>query len=155
MSEFVTIRSRHWRNLLRRVEILESAIGEVNSAPGAMRNNIRLQKVGERFEEIGGVLLLDEGQILYFVPEESVVSRAMVGELVKYRDELKHVLELNAGKVDFRKVKVETCQRFPTVSLSPLDSHQGKRKMAGNSAGAREKEGGQEHAVSVSEMVPR
>jgi hypothetical protein len=127
----------------------------VLKAPEARYRQIRLQKIVERFKEIGGVILLDEGQICYFVLEESAVSRALVEELVKYHHELKHVLELNPGKLDFRKVKAEICQRFPTVSLSPLDSHQGKRKMAGNSAGAREKEGGQEHAVSVSEMVPR
>jgi hypothetical protein len=43
MGEFVTIRSRHWRNLLRRVEILESASGELNSAPGAIRNKVLSQ----------------------------------------------------------------------------------------------------------------
>jgi hypothetical protein len=84
---------------------------------------IRLQKIVERFEEIGGVLLLEEGQIRYFVPEESAVSRALVSELVNYCEELKRVLELNPGKVDFGKVKALICQRFPAVSLSPLNSH--------------------------------
>jgi len=110
----------------------------IPKAPEAWYRQIRLQKIVERFEEVGGVLVL-----CYFVLEESTVSCAVVEELVKYRDELKHVLELNPGKVDFRKVKAEICQSFPVVLLSPLDSHPEKPMTAGNSAGTREKEGEQ------------
>lgn len=89
----------------------------------ARYRQVRLQKIVERFEEIGGALLLDEGQIRYFIPEESALSRALVGELVNYRHELERVFEVNPGKVDFGKVKEEICQRFPGVSLSPLEPH--------------------------------
>ena len=69
------------------------------------------------------MLLLDEGQVRYFVAHETALSRALVSELVNYREELKRILELNPGKVDFGKVKAEICQRFPAVSLSPLEPY--------------------------------
>lgn len=106
----------------------------------AQFHELRLQKLVERFEEIGGALLPDEGEVCYFIPEESALSRALVTELVKYRKELKGILELNPGKLDFAKVKAEICQRFPAISLTPLESHRGKRKEAGNSAGTGEEE---------------
>src|ERR1700693_33694 len=102
------------REQLRKAPRLDRAVRKV---PEARYRQIRLQKIVERFEEIGGVLLLEEGQIRYFVPEESAVSRALVCELAKYCDELKRVLELNPGKVDFGKVKALICQRFPEASL--------------------------------------
>lgn len=94
---------------------------QVRKITEAQFHQIRLQKLVERFEEIGGVLLLEERQVHYFVPEESALSRALVSELVNYREELKRILELNPGKVDFGNVKAEICQRFPAVSLSPLE----------------------------------
>jgi len=106
----------------------------------------------ERFEEIGGAILLEAGQVCYFIAKDSDLSRAFVTELAKYCEGLKQVLELNPGKVDFEKVKAEICQRFPGVSLSPLESHRGKRKRAGNSAGARGEETGA-HAFNISTLV--
>jgi hypothetical protein len=106
----------------------------------ARHRQIRLQKLVERFEGIGGVLLPDEGEVCYFIPEETALSRVLVTELVRYREEVKSILELNPGKVDFGKVKAEICQRFPAVSLSPLESHRGKREEAGNSARTPEEE---------------
>jgi hypothetical protein len=114
-----------------------------------------LQKLVERFEEIGGAILPDEGQVCYFVPEESPLSRALVAELAKYREKLKRILELNPGKVDFEKVKAEICQRFPSVPLSPLESHRGKPKRAGNSAGTREEEETNTHAFNLSTLVSK
>jgi hypothetical protein len=108
------------REQVRKASRLDRAVPKV---PEARYHEIRLQKLVERFEEIGGVLLLDEGQVRYFVPEQSAVSRALVTELVNYRKELKHILELNIAKVDFVRVKSEICQRFPSVSLSPLEPH--------------------------------
>ena len=96
---------------------------KVRKITEAQFHQIRLQKLVERFEEIGGVLLLDEGQVCYFVAQETAVSRVLVSELVNYREELKRVLELNPGKVDFGKVKAEICQRFPAISLSPLEPY--------------------------------
>ena len=127
-------------------------------------HEIRLQRLVERFEEIGGVLLPDEGEVCYFIPEESALSRVLVTELVKYREELKSILERNPRKVDFAKVKAEICQRFPSIPLSPLESHRGKRKEAGNSAGTGEeetatktaevsREDNKSHAFTVPSMV--
>lgn len=82
----------------------------------------------------GGIAL--RGRVCYFVPEESAMSRALVSALVKYRDDLKHILDLNPGKVDFARVKAEICQRFPVVSLSPFESLLGMTEGAGNSAKA-------------------
>lgn len=96
---------------------------KVRKITKAQFHQMRLQKLVERFEEIGGVLLLDEGQVRYFVAQETAVSRVLLSELVNYREELKRLLELNPGKVDFGKVKAEICQRFPAVSLSPLEPH--------------------------------
>jgi hypothetical protein len=102
----------------------------------AQVHEIRLQKLAERFEEIGGVLLLDEGQVRYFVSEETAVSRVLVAELANYHDRLKQRLTELIGKVNFEKIKAEICRRFPAVSLSPLEPHLGKAKMAGNSTKA-------------------
>ena len=89
----------------------------------ARNRQLRLERVLERFEEIGGVILPHEGQVCYFIREKSALSSALVTELVKYREELQRILEVNPGKVDFLRVKAEICQRFPDVLLSPLDSH--------------------------------
>ena len=113
---------------------------------------VLMQKIVERFEEIGGAILLDEGQVCYFIREESPLSRALVAKLAKYREDLRRILELNPGKVDFDKVKAEICQRFSSVLLSPLESHRGKRKSAGNSAGTRGEETGT-HAFTISTLV--
>ena len=115
----------------------------VRKVPAAQYRQIRLQKLVERFEEIGGAILPDEGQVCYFVPEDSPLSRALVAELAKYHEERKRILELNPGKVDFEKVNAEICQRFPGVSLSPLESHSQDSKKGGNWTGTREKEGEQ------------
>jgi hypothetical protein len=74
---------------------------------------LRLQKVVKRCEEVGGAILPDEGQVCYFVPEESTLSRALVAELAKYCEELKRILELNPGKIDSKRVREEICHRFP------------------------------------------
>ncbi len=108
------------REHLRKAPRLDRAVRKV---PEARYHEIRLQKLVERFEQTGGVLLLDEGQVSYFVPEQSAVSRALVTELVNYRQELKQILELNTRKIDFVRVKSEICQRFPSVSLSLLEPH--------------------------------
>jgi len=112
-------------------------------ASKARNHQIRLQRILGRFEEIGGAILLEAGQVCYFIPKGSDLSRALVTELAKYREDLKQILELNPGKVDFDRIKAEICQRFPTASLSPLDSHSPGRKKGGNSTGTREKEGEQ------------
>jgi len=100
------------------------------------RDEMRLQKLVERFEEIGGVLLLDEGQVRYFVPEETAVSRVLVAELVNYHDRLRPRLTELAKNVNFAKIKAEICQRFPAVSLNPLESPLAIPEGAGNSAKA-------------------
>jgi hypothetical protein len=123
--------------------------------PEAQYRQIRLQKLYERFEEIGGALLLDEGQVRCFVPEESPVSRVLLAELAKYHEELKRIFELNPGKVDFSKVKARICQRFPGVQLTPLESHLGKRKKGGNSSGTREEEETNTHAFNLSTLVSK
>jgi len=115
----------------------------VHKVPEALYHEIRQQKLVERFEEIGGVLLLDEGQVRYFIPEETAVSRILVAELANCHDRLRQRLTELIGKVDFEKIKAEICQRFPSVSLSPLEAHEGERKMAGNSTKA---EGGETDA---------
>ena len=121
----------------------------------ARHRQIRLQKIVERFEEIGGAILPDEGQVCYFVPEESPLSRALVAERAKYCEELKRIFELNPGKADFSKVKARICQRFPGVQLTPLESHRGKGKKAGNSAGTREEEETKTHAFNLSTLVSK
>ncbi len=100
----------------------------------ARYHEIRLQKLVERFEEIGGVILLDEGQVRYFVLEETAVSRVLVGELAKYHDRLKQRLTELVKTVNFAKIKAEICQRFPGVSLNPLESMLAIAEGAGNSA---------------------
>jgi hypothetical protein len=102
----------------------------------ARYHEIRLQKLVERFEEIGGVLLLDEGQVRYFVPEETAVSRVLVAELAKYHDRLRLRLTELMRKVDFEKMKAVICQRFPAVSLNPLEPSLVTGEEAGNSAKA-------------------
>ena len=91
--------------------------------PEAQYHEIRLQKLSARFEQIGGMLLLDEGQVSYFVPQETSVSRILVAELASYRERLWQILTGLTGQVDFEKVKREICQRFPSASLSPLNPH--------------------------------
>lgn len=109
-------------------------------ASKARNHQIRLQRTLERFEKIGGVILLEAAQLCYFIPKESDVSRALVTELAKYREELKQILELNCGKVDFDRIKAVICQRFPGASLSPLEPKQVQPERAGNSAGTGEGE---------------
>jgi hypothetical protein len=89
----------------------------------ARYHEIRLQKLVERFEEIGGMLLLDEGQVRYFLLEETAVSRVLVAELANYHDRLRQRLTDLIERVNFEKIKAEICQRFPSVSLSPLEPH--------------------------------
>jgi hypothetical protein len=100
----------------------------------ARYHEIRLQKLVERFEEIGGVLLFDERQVRYFVPEETAASRVLVTELAKYHDRLRQRLTELRGKVNFEETKAEICQRFPGVSLNPLESKLTTAEGAGNSA---------------------
>jgi len=102
--------------------------------PEARYHEIRLQKLVERFEEIGGVILLDEGQVRYFVPEETAVSRVLVAELAKYHDKLRQRLTELVKAVNFAKTKAEICQRFPGVSLNPLESAVAIAEGTGNSA---------------------
>jgi hypothetical protein len=98
------------------------------------RGEMRLQRLVERFEEVGGLVLLDEGQVRYFVVEETAVSRVLVAELAKYYHVLRQRLMELVGKVDFEKIKTEICQRFPTVSLNPLEPSPVTAEGAGNSA---------------------
>lgn len=113
--------------------------------PKARYHEIRLQKLVERFEEIGGVLLLDEGQVRYFVPEQTAVSRILVAEIANYHDRLRQRFSELIGKVDFEKIKAEICQRFPTVSLNPLELSLVTVEGAGNSA---KPEGRKSHALA-------
>lgn len=69
------------------------------------------------------MLLLDAGKVCYLVSQESPVSRVLIGELTKYREDIGRLLESKSGTVDFAKIKAEICQRFPNIPLSPLDSH--------------------------------
>ena len=69
------------------------------------------------------MLLLNEGQVAYFIPEETAVSRVLVAELAKYHDRLRQRLVELVGKIDFEKIKAEICQRFRSASLSPLNPH--------------------------------
>ncbi len=108
------------RAQLRKAPKLERAVRRV---PKARYHEIRLQKLVERFEETGGVLLLDEGQVGYFVPRETAVSRVLLSELAHYDERLRQRLMELVGKVDFEKIKAEICQRFPSASLSPLNPH--------------------------------
>jgi hypothetical protein len=117
----------------------------VRKVPEARYHEIRLQKLVERFEELGGVLLLDEGQVRYFVPEETAVSRILVGELAKYHDRLRQRLTELVGKLDFEKIQAEISQRFPAVSLNSLESKLITAEGAGNSA---KPEGGKSHALA-------
>jgi hypothetical protein len=103
---------------LRKAPRLEIAARKV---PEDRYHEIRLQKLVERFEEIGGVLLLDEGQVGYFVPRETMVSRVLLSELAHYQEKLRQRLMELVGKVDFEKIKAEICRRFPSASLSPLN----------------------------------
>ena len=98
-------------------------LNRVPKVPQAQYHEIRLEKLVERFQEIGGVLLLDEGQVRYFIPEETAVSRVLAAELAKYHDRLRQRLTELVGKVDFERIKAEICQRFPACSLSPLEPH--------------------------------
>jgi len=109
---------------------------------------IRLQKLVERFEEIGGVILPNQGRVCYFIAEETAVSRVLLTQLGKYCEELQSVIKLNPGKVDFTKVKAEIYQRFPDVLLTPLDSHTEKPTKGGNSA--RELKGERDCAFKIS-----
>jgi hypothetical protein len=113
----------------------------------AQRRELFLRKVLERFDEIGGALLLDEGEVRYFVPNQSALSQALVAHLVDYHDEVKRLLEANAGRVDFAKVKAVICQRFQGVSLSPLEPHSESRRGAGNSSRNDGEE--ERHAVDI------
>lgn len=108
------------RQRVRKARRLNEGVPKISKAPF---HEIRLQKLVERFEEIGGVLLLDEGQVRYFIPRETAVSRVLVAELAKYRDRLRQRLTEFIGKVNFEEVKAEICQRFPSIPLSPLESH--------------------------------
>lgn len=108
------------RQRLRKERRLNEGVPKISKA---QFHEIRLQKLVERFEEIGGVLLLDEGQVRYFIPTETAVSRVLVAELAKYRDRLRQRLTELIGKVNFEEVKAEICQRFPSIPLSPLESH--------------------------------
>lgn len=97
--------------------------GGVPKVPQVQYHEIRLEKLVERFQEIGGVLLLNGGQVAYFIPEETAVSRVLVAELAKYHDRLRQRLTELGGTVDFQRIKAEICQRFPACSLSPLERH--------------------------------
>jgi hypothetical protein len=119
------------REHLRKTPRLDRAVRKVKEA---RYHEIRLQKLVERFEEVGGVLLLDEGQVRYFVPEETAVSRVLVAELANYHDKLRQRLTELVKTVNFAKIKAEICQRFPGVSLNPLESTLAIVEGAGNSA---------------------
>ena len=95
----------------------------VHKVPQAQYHEIRMEKLVERFQEIGGVLLLNEGQVACFIPKETAVSRVLVAELAKYHDRLRQRLTELVGKVDFERIKAEICQRFRSASLSPFNPH--------------------------------
>jgi hypothetical protein len=130
------------REHLRKTPRLGRAVRKVKEA---RYHEIRLQKLVERFEEVGGVLLLDEGQVRYFVPEETAVSRVLVGELANYHDKLRQRLTELVKNVNFAKIKAEICQRFPALSLNPLESPLAIAEGAGNSA---KPEGRNTHALA-------
>jgi hypothetical protein len=109
---------------------------DVPKVPQARRHEIRMEKLVERFQEIGGMLLLNEGQVCYFILEETAVSRVLVAELAKYHDRLRQRLTELVGQVDFERIKAEICQRFPACSLTPLELRPMEAKGAGNSTGA-------------------
>jgi len=74
------------REQVRKARRLDRAVPKV---PQARYHQIRLQKLVERFEEMGGVLLLDDGQVRYFVPRETAASRLLLSELAHYHESLR------------------------------------------------------------------
>jgi hypothetical protein len=65
------------REQVRKARQLKRGVHKVPQA----HHETRLEKLVERFQEIGGVLLLNEGQVAYFIPEETAVSRVLVASL--------------------------------------------------------------------------
>ena len=121
------------REQVRKARKLNGGVPKIRQA---RYHEIRLEKLVERFQEIGGMLLLDEDQVRYFIPEQTAVSSVLVAELAKYGDRLRQRLTELVGRVDFERIKAEICQRFPGSSLSPLELRGMEAKAAGNSTGA-------------------
>jgi hypothetical protein len=85
----------------------------------------RLEETISRFQEIGGVLLLDEGQIRYFTPSKDTESRALLTELGAHREEVKRIIGEWVRRLTeqgtYEEIKQKICQRIPPSLLSPLD----------------------------------
>jgi hypothetical protein len=84
-----------------------------------------LEETISRFQEIGGVLLLDDGQIRYFIPSKDAESRALLTELWAHREEVKRIIGEWVRRLTeqgtYEEIKVKICQRVPLSLLSPLD----------------------------------
>ena len=85
--------------------------------------DFRLSKLISQIEEKGGLLLLDEDRILYFVPNEDAQTRAILDELRGRREEVKQLIQKVAKQLGerYEKLKAEICQRIPPERLSLLD----------------------------------
>jgi len=85
---------------------------------------VRLSKLITRFEERGGILLLDEGEIRYLVQDQDNESRALLAALYEQREEVKQFVGECVGRLTkgkYEKLKAEICQRIPVAQLSRLD----------------------------------
>ena len=91
-----------------------------------------------RFEQMGGILLLDGDRILYFVPNKDAKSRALLAELWEHREGVKRIIEDYVRRLTeqgrYEKIKAEICRRIPPSLLSPLDEFKDAVKNSGNSA---------------------
>jgi hypothetical protein len=86
--------------------------------------DFRLSKLISQIEERGGVLLLEEYRILYFVPNKDAQTRALLAELQEHHGEVKKIVKdciTRLGEEKYEKIKAEICQRIPPSLLSPLD----------------------------------
>ena len=112
---------------------------------------MRLHRLANRFEKLGGILLLDDGKVSYFIATEDGESRAVVAELAKHRDGIRELLMGVADRVNFDDLKIRICQRFSAGSIKPLDSSAVEDGGTGNSTGT--KEGGDGLAVTLPAVV--
>jgi hypothetical protein len=89
------------------------------------KHTLSLEEIISRFQEIGGVLLLEEGQIRYFIPSKDRESRALLAELWEHREEVVRIIGewvkqlVEHGR--YEEIKAEICRRIPPSLLSPLD----------------------------------
>jgi hypothetical protein len=101
----------------------------------------RLNKLISRIEERGGILLLDdEGQVRYSVPDQDAESRALLAEIWKHREEVKRIIGDQVTRLKeqgrYEEIKARICQHFPPSTLSPLDEFKDTGE-SGNSARTR------------------